>query len=230
MKEFFVINSSERDALIVHVVFTVLCVIVLFIPLEITVGLRLFILVVAYNLMIPLVSFARGHEDWLSIWSYVIVLSILQVFPDWYLSAQLDVLVFPNDGFPKIGTVSGYMAGLWAIPLFMILFIGLRLRVRYKDRITYLGIAIASLLVFGLSEETLWVLPAWHAQNVLKVDHIAVYIIVPEILLGMTTFWSYEYVKEKEYWFRVIMAFLIMILYLGNAAFFYFLIEEILIV
>jgi hypothetical protein len=45
---------------------------------------------------------------------------MLQIWPDWFLSAQLEILVFPEDGLFKIGTVSGYMLFLWAIPFFII--------------------------------------------------------------------------------------------------------------
>lgn len=61
------------------------------------------------------------------IWKFLVPLSILMVFPDWFLSAVLQTLVFPEDGFLKIGTVSGYMAGLWAIPLFICVYTGIKL-------------------------------------------------------------------------------------------------------
>ncbi|MHA1966479.1 MAG: DUF6989 domain-containing protein, partial [Candidatus Hodarchaeales archaeon] len=84
---------------------------------------------------------------------------------------------------------------------------------------------IASLLIFGLSEQFLTI--SWHAQNVAMISNIAIYIIIPEILLGLTMYWMYLQTQEKLLPIKVGGAFIIMIIYLGNAAFFYFLLEKI---
>ena len=84
---------------------------------------------------------------------------------------------------------------------------------------------MVTLLIFGLSEQFLTI--SWYAQNVTMVGNIAVYILIPEVILGLTTFWMYNQVRAKSLHWYVIGAYFVMIIYLGNSAFFYFLIEKI---
>ncbi len=194
--------------------------------MPLSLGLRLSILIVIYIITIPIIGMVRGYSEWRTIWIFSLILSLFQFFPDWFLSAQLNILVFPDDDFIKIGSVSIYMAGLWTIPLFMIIYLGYRTDKRLNNKYySFLVVAIASLLIFGLSEQFLSI--SWHAQNVFMVSNIAIYILIPEILLGITTYWMYLQTKEKSPPEKIIGAFFIMILYIGNASFFYFLIEKI---
>jgi len=225
MKE--LLTKMERDLIIIHIIFSILCGIVLYLP-EIAIGIKLLILIIIYNLTIPIFGIWRGYSEWINIWLFSIILSLLQIWPDWFLSAQLEVLVFPEDGFVKIGTVSAYMAGLWAIPLFIILFIGQRVQENYSNNVAYFIVALISLLIFGLSEMTIWMIGSWYAQNVTMVGHVALYIIIPEIILGLATFGSYQTIKEKNHWLKFPTAFVVMLIYLGSAVFFYFLIEKVL--
>jgi hypothetical protein len=224
------LNPSDRDLILLHIVFSLLCVVVLYFLSNVAIGVRLLFLVIAYNTLVPLVGKFRNHTNWLSIWVFVFPLSLLLVFPDWYLAAQLNVIVFPDSGFLSIGTIPIYMAGLWAIPLFIIVYIGDRISQKKSMPITYLTVAILSLTIFGISEETLWALPAWYAQNVTRIGHVAIYIIIPEIMLGISTFIGYNQTREKLWWKKIIWAYIIMVLYLGNASLFYFLIEHMLLV
>jgi hypothetical protein len=155
----------------------------------------------------------------------VIIISIFQVMPDWFLSAQLGILIFPEDGFVKIGEVSAYMAGLWAIPLFVIIFIGRSVQKRFSLRAALWSVAVSSLVIFAGSEETMWMIPSWQAVNVTTLGHVAVYLLIPEIILGLSAFLGYEAIKGKKHWFKIPAAFLIMLLYIGSLSFFYFLLE-----
>ena len=177
--------------------------------------------------MILTVGIWQKHKSWLSIWLFTFLISLFQVWPDWFLSAKLNVLVFPEDGLFKIGTVSGYMAGLWVIPLFLIVFSGQQLQERYSRRVSYLSVMVLSLLIFSLAEQSMWMLQSWYAQNVAMIGHMALYIIVPEIILGLSTYYFYELVKEKNHLIKIPLAFIVMILYLGSAVFLYFLIEQV---
>lgn len=225
MKE--LLTEMERDAVIVHVLFSILCGIVLFIP-GMAIGIKLFILVIVYNVIIPLLGIWRKFTDWLNIWLFSFILSVLQIWPDWFLSAQLEILVFPKDGLFKIGTVSGYMLFLWAIPFFIILFIGHSVNERSSLLTTYLIVALMSLVIFGISEMTIWMIGSWYAQNVTMFGHAAIYIIIPEIILGISTYYSYTQIKDKPQLFKFPAAFIVMLLYLGSATFFYFLFERVL--
>jgi hypothetical protein len=221
------ISKTEKDFLIIHLVFVAICVFILLIPMLVGIGVKLFILVITYNILIPLFGYLRNHSEWLNIWLFTFILSLFQIFPDWFLSAELGVLVFPEDGFIKIGTVSLYMLGLWAIPLFLILFIGLRVHERFSQLKTYLVVGILSLLIFGVAEQTMWMLQSWYAQNVIMVGYMALYIIVPEVILGLSTYFGYKLIQEKKFLIKIPITFVIMLLYLGSAVFFYFLIERV---
>jgi hypothetical protein len=219
--------SIEKDFLYSHLLFITLCILVLIIPFPNLIGVKLFILVLSYNLLILVVGLIRNHTNWLKLYYFVLFISIFQIFPDWYLSAQLDILVFPEDGFFKIGTVSAYMLGLWVIPLFIIGFISLRIKERYSIKSAYHSAILLSLIIFGLAEQLMWVF-SWYPQNVfLLFDHLAVYIIIPEIILGFSTFYLFLKFMDTKISYKIALAFVIMLLYLGAANFFYFLIEEI---
>ncbi len=216
---------TERDALFVHLLFIIICAIVLLIPMPLLIGPRLFLLVIIYNVMVPVVGWWRNHSDWLNLWSFVFILSLLMLFPDWFLADPLGILIFLPDGFPKIGPVSGYMLLLWALPFFIITFIGLRVSARRSLPITYGVVALASFLLFVGAEAGLTFV--WQAQNVVTIGSVAVYIIFPEILLGLSTFWMFQYLNTKPHWWKLIGAFFIMLLYIGSACFFHLLINKI---
>ena len=222
------LEKEEKDFLLIHGLFAITCVPVLLIP--ILIGLKLFILVTIYNLIVPLFAFWRGYKEWINLWLFVFILSILQIWPDWFLADQLGVIVFPlDDGIFHIGAVSAYMAGLWTIPFFAIVFIGQRVQERNSLNLAYLVVALTSFLIFAMSEGTLWMLGSWHAQNVhLLFDHIAIYILIPEIILGLSIFYYYGLIREKPHWMKIPAAFIIVMLYVGMAASSYFLIERIL--
>lgn len=220
-------TREEIDFIILHAVYSILCLPVLLIP-GLGTGIKLFILVAVYNVAVPVIAKLRGHDLWINIWLFSLVLSVFQVFPDWFLSRQLGILVFPEDGFVKIGAVSGYMAGLWAIPVFMIVYVSLRAGERISLRAGYWTAALLALVIFGASEETVWMLPSWYARNVAMVSHTAVYIIIPEIILGVSCLYAFRQIRERSHWNKIPASFLVMLLYLGAAAFFYFVIERLL--
>ena len=222
------IEREEKDLLIVHLVFALICVPVLFIPIAI--GIKLFILVSIYNILIPLFSYWRRYNNWIKIWLFAFILSIFQIWPDWFLADQLGTIAFPlNDGSFHIGPVSGYMIRLWAIPFFVIIFVGQRVQQRKTRNYGYLAVAIISFSIFAISEETLWSLGSWYAQNVVvMLDHVAVYIIIPEIILGLSAYYFYEIVLDKPHWYKIPATFIVMMLYVGTAASSYFLIEKVL--
>jgi hypothetical protein len=83
------------------------------------------------------------------------------------------------------------------------------------------------LTIFGLAEQSMWMLQSWYAQNVTMIGHVALYIVIPEIILGLSTYFGYKYIQEKSHLIKIPVTFTIMLLYLGSAAFFYFLIERI---
>ena len=222
------LQPIEKQALRLHLIFACICLLVLLLPTDLAVGLRMLFLVIFYNILVPVWGWLQKDTGWLNLWLFALILSIFQVFPDWFLAAELNILVFPKDGCFNIGAVSGYMAGLWAIPIFIAVFVGERLRQWYSTTAAYIGVGGVSFILFTGSEQTLWLLPEKKKKNVFMIGHTAIYIVIPEIILGLTAFFAFQQVKTQGIRQKIIAAFLVMQLYLGSAAFFYFMIEKVL--
>lgn len=219
-----------KDFVLIHIVFAVIATFTLLLPIPTaTVSGKMLVLVIVYNGLIVVEFFAKGYEDWKSIWIFAFFLSLLMVFPDWYLAETLGALQFPDDGFPMIGgSIPFYMVGLWAIPFFIIVFIGKEVQNRKSVRMAHGLVSIISILIFVLAELTFVNLPSWSATVIGMTGNLAWYIIIPELFLGLSTFICYNIVKDKKIWMVIIGAFTVMVLYIGSASFSYFLIETLL--
>jgi len=213
--------QPDRDLILTYVFFAFTTLFLLQ-ATALSLGWRIFSAILLYNLLIPFVAYRLRYTAWMRMWQFLLPLSLLQIFPDWFLSQVLGVLNFPDTGAPFIGTVPLFMGGMWIIPLFVILYLGQRFPKQNSAMVI-----ISSAVFFLAAEATLWTLPIWTAQNVTQVYHIAVYLIVPEILLGLTTFWVYLYVKDRSLLFRLGGAFIVTVTYLGNVALFYLLVEKV---
>jgi len=225
----FLKEKSIKDFILIHVIFAVIAALTVLFPFQAPISAKLLLLVIIYNALIIVEFYAKGYEEWKSIWLFAFILSLLMVFPDWYLAETLGALQFPNDGFPMIGgSIPLYMAGLWSIPFFIIVFIGKEIQKRKSVGVTYSIVSVLSVLIFVLSELTLVNLPSWTATVTGMTGNLAWYIIIPELFLGLSAFICYDIVREKQIWMKIIGAFTVMILYIGNASFFYFLIETLL--
>ena len=224
---------SERpvkDFVLIHIIFAVLAAVTLLLPIPTaTVSGKMLVLVLIYNGLIVVEFYSKGYEEWKSIWIFAFMLSLLMVFPDWYLAETLGALQFPVDGFPMIGgAIPIYMAGLWSIPFFIILFIGKETQERKSLNFAYTLVSVLTVLIFALSELTLVALPSWTATVIGRTGNLAWYIIIPELFLGLSAFICYNYIEDREIWMKIVGAFIVMILYIGNASFFFFLIETLL--
>ena len=219
-----------RDFILIHIIFAVLAAITLLVPIPTaTVSGKMLVLVLVYNGLVVVEFYTKGYEDWKSIWVFVFILSLLMVFQDWYLAETLGALQFPVDGFPMIGgAIPLYMAGLWSIPFFIIVFIGKEVQERKSRGLAYVLVTLISVFTFVMAELTLVNLPSWSATVIGMTGNLAWYIIIPELFLGLSIFICYNIVKDKKIWMKFIGAFTVMILYIGNASFFYFLIETLL--
>ncbi|TGJ99349.1 hypothetical protein EHO59_15920 [Leptospira semungkisensis] len=221
-------KTTEKHTILFHLAFAILCIIVLLLPIQATSGWRLFFLVLVYNISLPIVAQIAKHDRWTDIFLFVLPLSILQVVPDWFLSKVLGILVFSPDGFYKIGTVSAYMAGLWTIPLFLIIFSATRFTKRYPEANSISKYAVAggvAFLLFALSEEASIFIPIWYAQNVSMLGHIAIYVLFPEFLLGVFATFAYFRTEHKPFRSKLLWAGATMFVYLGSLSFSYLFIE-----
>ncbi|MEM9557631.1 MAG: hypothetical protein AAGC60_25460 [Acidobacteriota bacterium] len=226
---------SERDAVWVHVlIFTVvgtfLAALVVHGAAPETLGAVMLGSVLAYHVAFLAVGRWRGHRDWLELWRFVLPLSVFQVLPDAFLARVLGVLEFPLPG-PSIGPVDLFMAGLWAPALFLVVFAGdatARRRGPVSGALAALG---ASAGLFVGSEALLTRVPVWRAVDVHAIGPVALYVIGPELLLGLVTWLTYHHRASWQghgagsTWRRAAAAAALCLLYLGALAASYLLID-----
>lgn len=209
--------KSVRDALVLHGGFALVCGFALALAPRAP-GPLIAALVVIYSLAFLAVARLRGHEDWLRLAALTMPLSVLQVMPDWFLSQGLGILVFPDVGVPMIGTVPAFMAAMWTIPLNLSVLGGEAVRRRAGMPAGVLTAAVFALVLFAASEELVWRIPVWYAQHVHMIGHTAVYIVVPEVLLGITTFVGWQLTRSRPFSVKLATALAIMLIYAGSAA------------
>ena len=223
-------EKSFKDFVLIHVIFAFLAAITILFPFPTaSIDGKMLLLVILYNALIVVEFNLKGYSEWRNIWLFSITLSVLMIFPDWYLAETLGALVFPPGGLPMIGgAIPLYMAGLWAIPFFIIIYIGWEIQKEKSIQFTYLIVSIVSVVIFILSELTLVYLPSWTATVTGMTGNLAWYIIIPELLLGLSAFICYNAITGRQIWMNLTGAFIVMILYMGTVSFFYFLIETLL--
>lgn len=228
------LQQRERDACLFHLVFVVVAVLLLWSPGGLPQGWRIFILLVAYPVGLLALAHRREHHLWKQDLALLVPLSALQVFPDWFLSSVLGVLVFPDATFPKIGTVTAYMAGMWTIPLFVVVVVARGVEERdlwgtdrvANRRLARLAAATTAGLLFVGAEATLWRLDIWHAVEVHQIGSVALYVVVPEILLGVTTYEACRWSARRPWFHKVTAALAVMWIYLGSLSTFFLLIDN----
>ncbi len=219
------LRKPDLHLLYFHLAFGLLCALVLLLLPGMPLGWRLVGLVAVYNIALPLAGVQLGHREWVEIWAFLLPLSVFQVLPDWFLSETLGVLVFPDTGSPFVGAIPVFMAGMWVIPLFLVLVAARRAASRWGQRGGMLAAAGASLAILVTSEATLWALPIWYAQNVFQIAHVALYLLVPEALLGLHAWLGFEWTRQRSLGWRLAAAWSVMTLYTGGVALFYLLFQ-----
>ena len=227
-------SRSARDAVTFHAAFAVVALAVLFIPPGlgpeavgspgVPLGWRLLGLVILYNVALPLVGRSRGHPEWASLWLSMALISVCQVVPDAFLATVLGTLDFPDTGGPRLGGVPLAMAGMWTIPLWIAVFTGRRLGAGDPVRGALVAAAVAALLLVG-AEATLWAVPIWHAVDVAQVGPVALYVVVPEAVLGATAYLAYVGTRDRALVIRALAGGAVMLIYLGGLAAWYLIIE-----
>lgn len=192
--------------------------------LPIALGKSIFFAVILYHILFHVYATYYNISEWKWIYIFLAPLSFFLVFPDLFLSNFLGVLVFPNSGFFHWISVSDYMAGMWVIPLFLSLQFGKEISKKYGDTIGALGSGIFALLLFTLSEEICAYIPIWYAQKVQMISRVAIYVIIPEGILGYTVYWMYEKVRGNIP-MSLVGGFLTSMVYTGSLVFFFYFTE-----
>lgn len=193
-----VLDFRLKSAILWNTAFLSATAIALYLRTPANIGIYLLGLVVLWDVLFFFWARTERSTALNQILRFSMILSLFQVFPDWVLSRILGVLVFPADGLLKWDTVSGYMAGLWAIPASTLLVVYVWMNSRTSKRNAYAAALVVGALLFIGSEELVWLLPSWYATGVKMWGHVAVYIIVPELLLTLMITYAFEWARTKS--------------------------------
>jgi hypothetical protein len=192
--------------------------------LPLTLGKSIFFSVILFHILFLGYATYYKISEWKSIYMFLAPLSFFLVFPDLFLSYFLGVLVFPNSGFFYWISVSDYMAGMWVIPLFLALQFGKEISSRYTDTMGALAAGLFAAVLFTISEELCALIPIWYAKKVRMISHVALYVIIPEGILGYSVYWIYDKVKGNLT-MSIVGGFLTAMIYTGSLVFSFFFIE-----
>lgn len=176
-----------RSWLIVHASFAVVAVAVLLIPIA-SLGMRVFGLVLIYNLMVVVVARRTADEVLWRMWTVLAPMSVLMLLPDWFLGAVLGSITFPDTGAPFIGTMPVFMAFMWTIALLPVCLLGWQVEQRRGATAGFVTAAAAGIALFTVAELLAPALPLWEPVGVREVAGIAVYVLLPELALCIATY------------------------------------------
>ncbi len=160
---------------------------VLLIPFADT-GLRVLGLVIAYNVVVPVVARRTGDDTLWNAWAVLAPMSVLMVLPDWFLSTVLGTITFPNTGSPFVGTMPVFMAGMWTIALLPLMMIGHRVEASRGTAQAFSAVAASGLLLFTAAEWLAPAIPLWEPLGVAQVGGIALYVLLPELALCVASY------------------------------------------
>lgn len=197
-----------------HLVFAAVAVAVLLQPLG-PFGLRVLLLVLGYNAAVVVVALRSGDAMVLRWWCVLAPMSVLMVLPDWFLSAELGVLVFPDTGAPYIGTVPLFMAGMWVVALLPVMLVGHRVERAAGLLVALVVVVITGLVLFTAAEWLAPTLPLWHPQQVPEVAGVAPYVLLPEAGLTLATYLLVRDSQTRNGWATAAGTVAVPFLYLG---------------
>lgn len=211
------VTATERDLVLLHVAFAFVATLVVLVPAG-PLGWRIAGLLLAYDAAVLALGRFRRDRELLRLWVFAAVLSIWQVLPDVFLVQGLDVLVFPDDGFPDIGPVTGTMAALWTVPVVAVVAAGTAAERRRGGRVGNLVAAGVAFIVFVLGEATLTAAGLWEARNVSSTAGVATYIIPAEVLLGVVALRGFHALNFRHPLVVLPVTLLVTVIYTGAAA------------
>lgn len=209
-------TTTERDLLVLHSAFAVLAVVVL-LPSG-PVGWRTAGLLLIYDVALVWLARTRRDRELMRLWVFAAVLSIWQVLPDAFLVEGLGTLVFPDDGFPDIGPVTGTMAALWTVPVVVVVASATAVERRHGTTAGNLAAAAAAAGVFLLGEVTLTARGVWEPRDVSRIGGVALYILPAEVLLGVVATRVFHATRFRHGLVLLPAALFVAVLYTGAAA------------
>lgn len=173
-------------------------------------------LVLLYHVVLMLGVWLRSHHEVFDAWLFLLPLSLLLVLPDWVLARELGALVFPQLGGERLGPVPAYMAGLWAAPLLLVLW--LAELVHRRSALLAVPVAVlVALAVFGAAEWAARGLSLWVPRSVATFQGVALYRLAADGLLGLAAWLMFTQVQGRALPIKVIGAAIVATFYLGAA-------------
>lgn len=148
-------------------------------------GWRVTGLVLAFHAAWLVGALRPGREWWWACWAVLAPLSVLMVLPDWFLSAELGTLVFPDTGGPRLDTVPVFMAGMWTLALVPLVVLGTAVERRAGATRALAAVAVAGLALFWAAEALAPLVPLWEPVDVRLVAGVAVYVLPAEVVLSV---------------------------------------------
>ncbi len=203
-------QTGVREALLFHGLYFAVAAPVLFVTADAGYGLAQLWLTLGYSVALLAWALMRGHTEWLWLWLFLLPLSAAQIVPDWVLVEVTQTLVFPDHGLPRIGgAVPVVFMGMWVMLLFPILLIA------QSTRRPYAVSAILSLALFTFCEWAARPLQLWQGQNAKLVEGVAVYTLIPEVLLCLAALYAYRHLRSAPLPLRVTGAVAVSVFYAG---------------
>jgi len=213
-----------RDILGFHAAFAMAAAAALLLTPQQFYGYALLGAVLGYHLASLLWSARRGDREWLRLWAYLLPLSMLQVVPDWILVEMVGSLRFMDHGVARVGSVPIYMAGMWSIPLFVIVALA---RLARPPALRAVVAVLVAVVMFGSSEWYAHPLGLWHAVSVEhSVVGIALYVLPAEAALGLAAWWGFEATRGRGLAPQILVAMATSVFYTGMLITSYFFIEH----
>ena len=181
-------------------------------------GWGVLVCVVTYVVALIAVCRATGQDDLLALASFLAVVSVFQVLPDWVLADLVGTLRFPDTGGPRVDDVIPLaMAAMWVAPLFAAVALsgGRPGRAALLAGLVFLGTEILA-PTLGLWEPV---------GDTHRLAGVAVYVVPAEAALGWATATAFAHVRHSSWPARVGAALAVSTFYLGALVLAHFLID-----
>lgn len=152
-----------------------------------------------------------GRREWLAALTVLVPISFFQVFPDWMLAKVIGSIAFPDNGGLRVDAVIPLaMAGLWVLPLLVVVLIA-------RDSL-WRG-ALVSTIVFAATEIAAPHIGIWEpAGGVSEVLGIAIYVLPAEAALGAATVYAVRVAADAGWGTKLVAAASVSVFYTGALA------------
>ena len=187
--------------------FAALALVGLLVPIG-DLGWRVLTLVVIFHVGTVIIARRTGDALLWRSWTVLAPMSVLMVLPDWFLSAEIGSLLFPDTGGPYIGTVPLFMAGMWTIALLPVVLVGTLVAKSRDVARAAVAAGLAGLVMFWAAELFAPAIPLWEPVDVAMFAGVATYVLIPEVVLSAAAFLlvvTYGRIDTRASWLLMVL-------------------------